>query len=186
MVRSKIGSRKTRPTSWGHNKATKCQKQDWQQKDQNTYKLRVEQSRKMVRSRISSRNTQPLTACGQNKATKQSGVALAVERPDHLQAEGRTMPQNGQEQHWLQKDHTTYSLKAEDHKMVRSRIGCRKTRPLTIWRQNKATKMVRSRIGSRNSRPLTPWGQNKATVWSGAAMAAERPDHLLAEGRTRP
>jgi hypothetical protein len=65
--------------------------------------------------------------------TKWSAAELAAERPGHLLSEGRTRPKNGQEQDLQQKDETTYSLRAEKgHKMVKSRISSRKTRPHTF------------------------------------------------------
>ena len=158
------------------------QEHDGQQKYQLIYSLRAEQGHKMVMI-IGSRKTRPLTYWRQNKTTKWSVTASAAERPGHLHPEGRIRPQNGQEQHWQQKDQTTYCLRPQRDQEWYWQQKDQMTHKL---RAEQCHKMVRNNIGSRKTRLLTAWRQNKATKWSGATLAAERPDHWHTRSRTKP
>ena len=96
-------------------------------------------------------------------ATKGSAAGFAANRPDHLQPEDRRWPPKGQQQVLKQTDQITYSLKAGDgHQRVSSRFCSKQTRSLTLS------------------------GSEMATKGSAAGFAANRPDHLLPDGRRWP
>ena len=93
-------------------------------------------------------------------ATTGSAAGFAANRPDHLLPEGRRWSPKGQRQVLQQTDQITYKLRTGDGHQRVSRRFC-----------------------SKQTRSLTNWGQEMATNGSAASFAANRPDHLLPEGR---
>ena len=79
---------------------------------------------------------------------------MEAERPDHLLPENRTRPQY-YEQHWQQKDQTTYILRAENgHKWSGAALATE--RPDHLLPEGRVRpQMVKSKNGSRKTRPLT-------------------------------
>ena len=95
-------------------------------------------------------------------ATKGSAAGFATNRPDHLLPEGRRWPLKGQQQVLQQTDQITHILREGDgHQRVSSRFCSKQTRWLTLW------------------------GQEMATKGSAAGFAANRPHHLLPDGRRK-
>ena len=88
------------------------QKQVVLQTNKDTYMLRPSQGQKIVRSSLCSKQTMPLTNWEHHRAIKWSEAGCAANRQGHLQAEGITWPQNGQNQVVQQIDKATYPLRA--------------------------------------------------------------------------
>ena len=183
-VSSRIYSKETRSlTAWGQKMGTKQsatgfsakrpdhlqpegkrwvqkgQQQYFQQRDQITYSLRARDRHQRVSSRICSKETRSLTDWGQEMGAKVSAAGFATNRAGCLQAEGTRWAPKSQQQDQQQTDQITYRLRAGG-----------------------GHKRVSSSICSNQTRSLTNWGQQMCIKGLAPVFAANKPDHLQAEG----
>jgi len=125
-----------------------------------TYFLRAGKCHKAISNSSDTYQPGSLTYWGQPNATRPSAMALAAINWDHLQTEGRLMPQGHQQQLLQLLSRITYWLRAgKCHKAI-SNSSCIYQRG---W--------------------LTFWDQANATRLSATALASINQDHLLAENR---